>query len=237
MQKNNCGIYKITNNINGHSYIGQSIHILQRFQQHKKMRGGSPLLYNAIKKYGIENFTFQILQLCQKQQLNEKQIYWINFYNTFKGEGYNLTEGGETGSQNGKKTRIVSEEDVINIRKCELNGELFKDVCKKYSYINPNTLKRIWQGLSYTDIKVQGFTKQELQKKHLIAKSKQSAIRMGSRLTEQIIYQIRLNKKNGISRKNTYQQFKEYFNTKRAFDGVWYNQTWKYIQVDEKGEY
>lgn len=68
------GIYKITNIINQHSYIGQSIHIEKRWNEHKLKynweRESKKPLYLAFQKYGLENFTFEILEECKKQDLN-----------------------------------------------------------------------------------------------------------------------------------------------------------------------
>lgn len=95
------GIYKITNQINKKVYIGQSICIEYRWQQHKadamneKSRCYNRPLYRAIRKYGIENFEFAVLEECSPDKLNEKEIYWINYYNSFNQDyGYNLTLGG-----------------------------------------------------------------------------------------------------------------------------------------------
>ena len=60
------GIYKITNKINGHSYIGQSIHIEERFREHKSKynwnREKNKPLYQAFQKYGLDNFSFEIIE-------------------------------------------------------------------------------------------------------------------------------------------------------------------------------
>ena len=89
------GIYKITNKMNGKCYIGQSINVEQRLKDHKNCKANKPL-YRAFKKYGIKNFKFEVLEECSKEELNEKEIYYIAFYNsTTDGNGYNLEHGGE----------------------------------------------------------------------------------------------------------------------------------------------
>ena len=89
------GIYKITNKINGKAYIGQSRKIEQRFHEHIYANTSS-LIHKAIIKYGQNNFTFEILEECSAEELNEKEIYWIKYYDTYE-NGYNLTLGGDTG--------------------------------------------------------------------------------------------------------------------------------------------
>ena len=98
------GIYKITNKINGKAYIGQSHNIEERWKQHK-LRSFSlgyseynSCLHKAIRKYGLENFSFEVLEECEPEQLNEREIYWIDYYQTFSSnldKGYNQTAGGE----------------------------------------------------------------------------------------------------------------------------------------------
>lgn len=102
----NSGIYEIINKVNGHKYIGQSRNIYQRINEHKSLlknqkhlyKNGEPtLLQRAWNKYGEENFEFKILQLCHSNKLNEREKYWINYYNTNRadgGDGYNLNNGG-----------------------------------------------------------------------------------------------------------------------------------------------
>lgn len=87
------GIYKIENKINGKIYIGQSIHIEQRWSEHLYQSSHCTLLKYALAKYGQDNFTFEVIEECSQQELNEKEIYWIEFYNSYE-NGYNLTRGG-----------------------------------------------------------------------------------------------------------------------------------------------
>jgi hypothetical protein len=87
------GIYKITNKINGKSYIGLSSNIEERFKKHRQMQG-EKVLYSAFQKYGIENFDFSIIELCSSDLLSEREKYWIAYYDTYN-NGYNATLGGE----------------------------------------------------------------------------------------------------------------------------------------------
>lgn len=91
------GIYKITNLKDGKSYVGQSINITKRWNQHRneyQKEGGCLVLYAAMRKYKIENFSFEILEECSIEQLNEKEIYWISKLNTLVPNGYNVALGG-----------------------------------------------------------------------------------------------------------------------------------------------
>lgn len=86
------GIYKITNKINGKSYIGQSVNIERRWWNHKSCNGSDDFpLYKAIKQYGKDNFTYEVLEECSKDKLSERELYYIHKFNTVE-EGYNPTD-------------------------------------------------------------------------------------------------------------------------------------------------
>jgi group I intron endonuclease len=85
-------IYMITNLINGKSYIGKHYGKLN-----DSYSGSGYALKLAYNKYTEEPFNKTILEVCTEDNVFEREIYWINYYNTFKGRGYNLTEGGESG--------------------------------------------------------------------------------------------------------------------------------------------
>lgn len=92
------GIYKVTNKINNKSYIGQSKNIEQRLKDHKLVcREKNILLKRSLKKYGVENFDYEIIEECELNKLDEREIYWIK---KIKPE-YNLSSGG-SGSPNHK---------------------------------------------------------------------------------------------------------------------------------------
>ena len=85
-------VYEIKNKINGKSYIGQ--HASDDLSNYW---GSGNLIKSAINKYGIDNFDRVILERCvSKEELNEREKYWIDKNNTIK-NGYNLTEGGTGG--------------------------------------------------------------------------------------------------------------------------------------------
>lgn len=92
-----CGIYKIENLINGKIYIGQSIEIEQRFQKHLTANDDF-IIHKAIRKYGKKNFTFQILEECEISQLDNREIFWINYFNSLAPNGYNMIQGGSNGA-------------------------------------------------------------------------------------------------------------------------------------------
>lgn len=101
-------IYKITNKITNKCYIGETIKDdpEKRWKEHKNTikRGvGCPALQNSVKKYGIENFTFDVLLICFDDDRYKYEIEYIKKYNTIVPNGYNILEGGPGGSFKGKK--------------------------------------------------------------------------------------------------------------------------------------
>lgn len=92
-----CGIYKITNLNTQQCYIGQSVNIQDRWKQHVKCGLGidasaTNKLYKAMQEDGVWSFTFELLEKCPREQLNEKEKFWIDIYqsNTL---GYNSQKG------------------------------------------------------------------------------------------------------------------------------------------------
>lgn len=91
-------IYKIQNLINNRVYIGQTVKSYEkRFQQHKnnydKPYFSQLTLYKAFKKYGLENFSFEPIEEIENEKLDEREKYWIDYYDSYK-NGYNMTLGG-----------------------------------------------------------------------------------------------------------------------------------------------
>ena len=90
-------IYKITNKINGKSYIGQTTKDAQiRWKQHCKCASHCHALSSAIKKYGKDNFTIEEICIASDlEDLNKKESNYIIEFNTLAPNGYNLTSGGK----------------------------------------------------------------------------------------------------------------------------------------------
>lgn len=106
------GIYKIQNLTNGKCYIGQSKDIKRRWRNHC-YSANNPTdhnynnpLYRSIRKYGIENFSFEVIEECLVSELNDKEKFYIQKYNSFF-NGYNLTLGGDSSAIGINKEKII----------------------------------------------------------------------------------------------------------------------------------
>lgn len=126
-------IYKITNNINQKIYIGKtSSSIQERFNQHKrdsrKITKEKRPLYEAMNKYGIENFTIEEIEEVENDEIAcEREKYWIQYFNSYIGainsNGYNATLGGD-----GK--RLYNYKQIANKYKELQNVELVANFFK-----------------------------------------------------------------------------------------------------------
>ena len=94
-------IYKITNRINNKVYIGKTItSVSERFSKHKYdavNKLDNSYIHNAMRKYGIDNFSIDIIEECEESKIYEQERFWIKFYHSYENpsKGYNLTPGGE----------------------------------------------------------------------------------------------------------------------------------------------
>lgn len=90
-------IYVFTNKINNKKYVGQSINPKERYKQHiKDSKNDNLLFHNAINKYGIDNFDFEIIEKdVSIEEIGCREMFWIKELNSKKPNGYNLTDGGE----------------------------------------------------------------------------------------------------------------------------------------------
>lgn len=81
------GIYLIRNTINNKVYIGQSTDIERRWVEHKRKysleKNKNIILYKAFKKYGLDNFSFEILEECKEEELNERETFYIGLYKSY----------------------------------------------------------------------------------------------------------------------------------------------------------
>jgi group I intron endonuclease len=128
-------VYKITNNINGMAYIGQTIKQLRKrwtdhlFNSIGKGKGKhKSYLHRAIEKYGEDNFSIEILNVCvDKKALDVVEMFYIKNMNTLGPNGYNISLGG-TGVMHGRK---MSPEAVARIRQANLGKKLSPEHAEK----------------------------------------------------------------------------------------------------------
>lgn len=153
-----CGIYSITNKDTGKMYIGQSIHIEQRFKEHIRYGNNSMYIDRSIKKHGKDVFDFNILLECDESELSHEEHKFINLFDTYK-NGYNLTEGGEIAISKSpeiakkisesQKGKIVSEETKQKLR--QYRGEKSSFYGKHHSEETKRKLHNAHKGKTLSD--------------------------------------------------------------------------------------
>ena len=138
-----CEIYKITNISSGKIYVGQAVsHILNhkryrpygyegRFRCHiseafSNKKNQSHYLNNSIRKYGVSDFEVELLEYCELENADEREIYYIQFLNTLYPNGYNLKNGGKIFTHSDESKKRVSN-GVISYYK-EKKEERFKNI-------------------------------------------------------------------------------------------------------------
>lgn len=88
------GIYKFQNTITNEVYIGQSVELEARYIRHRRdWIHGTTDFYQAIQQYGWNNFSYEVIEQCDSSQLNEREQYWIEYYDSYH-NGYNMNRGG-----------------------------------------------------------------------------------------------------------------------------------------------
>ena len=161
-------IYCYTNKINGKKYVGQTINAEQRYNAHKSNYQNpnnteyNSLIHRAFRKYGFNNFTYEILvkDIDDINVLNELEIYYIKKFNCQTPNGYNVEAGGKNCAKpktlEHRKKEIwgqakLTEEEVIELRKAyrdkksptEIYNKKYKDRLHYNSFLN------IWVGKRY----------------------------------------------------------------------------------------
>ena len=187
-------IYKITNRVNNKVYIGQTHFTVEhRYKQHIKnfnIEHRQQPLYKAFAKYGIENFNVETIEEVECEKLNEREIYWIAYYDSFK-NGYNATLGGNgkiyqwTDSQyeeikslylSGFTTKKIAElfnvsaYTVIGILK-SLNIKLRNNPMDMNNYEAQELIKQYQTGFTLTTLAKRYNTDRETIKRFLLSKN------------------------------------------------------------------
>lgn len=157
-------IYKITNTINDKVYIGKTTRTIEeRWKEHlNSIKDKDFKIYRAFRKYGVKNFSIESIEECSNDIINEREIYWIDFYNSYE-EGYNSTRGGEG-------SRFLTQKEISTIVNLYQNGYCIRDIQKltnsaieTISFYIKQELK-----LSEEDIKKRGYAIRTAKQKHIV---------------------------------------------------------------------
>ena len=132
MREKICGLYYIENLKDGKKYVGQSIDILKEWKNKhlnnlRKNKHHNSYLQNAYNKYGEENFVHTIIEKCEKEELNDKECYYILKYEShFSENGYNISWGGNN-SKIGMKHTEQTKQKMSKSRKGKSPSQEWRD--------------------------------------------------------------------------------------------------------------
>lgn len=177
------GIYCITNNINNKKYVGLSKNCYKRWWDHreaakrprKEYQKRVPL-YNAMRKYGLDNFSFEILEECHQDLLKKREIYWIDKLNTYH-NGYNATLGGDLpeghilrGEEHGMSKMTLEE-----VKRCRLlysQGAISRKIWEKdfKDRMSYSGFQRMWHGKSWKEVMPEVFNNNPHPRQHITDK-------------------------------------------------------------------
>lgn len=134
-------IYKITCLVSGKIYVGKTKQKLEkRIAQHKfNSKKGSIGIGAAIRKYGLENFSVEVIETCPLDQLNEREVFWICELDSKAPNGYNLTDGGEGLINPSAETRArmsANHPDISGEKNPNYGKKTPPEVCAKISAAN-----------------------------------------------------------------------------------------------------
>lgn len=185
------GIYKITNLINGKIYIGKTSNSERRWKDHQRLafieghKEYDKALYQAFRKYGIENFSFEIIEEIENyaQESGEKEKFWISYFNSYN-SGYNESLGGDGGSlpghcsgENNGRAKLTKE-DVIYIRTKYAEGHSRGDIYIFFKdKISENGFGRVWRGETWKEVMPEVFTEENKKRNERLGKQKGSTNR------------------------------------------------------------
>ena len=162
-------IYQYKNRINGHMYIGFTNNFKRRYNEHLTAsqnlnhKDHNQPIHKAIKKYGIDNFDFIILEnnIPTMEEAKNREQYWIKYYDTYENrEHYNETPGGDYPRRNtvhlGEDHGMakLTTDEVIFCRKCYAEGKRSRDIYNKYftDKITYTGFLRMWHGTNWKHI-------------------------------------------------------------------------------------
>ena len=232
------GIYKITNQVNGKIYIGKTNNSDRRWNDHKRLSSTpghkeyDKILYKAMRKYGIENFTFEMIELLEDYSISgEREKYWISKYNSYN-EGYNESSGGDggsgkghcLGSENGRAK--LTEQDVIFIRTMYAKGCAKSDCYQKFKdKITESGFTNIWSGRTWAHIMPEVYTEENRLRNKILGK--QLGGKRNRDYSSDEVRLIRQQRINGMSRKEAFELYGK--GSFSAFQDLWYGKTYKEI--------
>lgn len=138
--KNKSGIYKIVNKINGKVYIGKTKDFYKRYHQYlhsiktRNQRKLNNHLLNSFLKYGIANFDFEVVEICDISMTTERELFWMHYFNSCdRNFGYNIRMDSSTGMITHPETSL------------KISERLKREWCNGLRDLHSDKLKKSWE--------------------------------------------------------------------------------------------
>ena len=223
-------IYKI-NYPNNKIYIGQTSDLKRRFWEHNNINKAIFPCDIAIKRYGKITEVEILEQIDDKEKRDEREIYWIKFYNaTDRSIGYNLTIGGSVLEGENSPKAIYTNEQVLFIRKSRYEGKKKIEIYRQYfSNYNFNGFENIWLGNGYPNVGREYIIKKNsLSRAEYTSRANRGENNRAAKLTEEMVKEIRQRFHNGEKITDIWQDFD--FVSRETIDSICKYRTWKHIK-------
>lgn len=146
-------IYRYKNLVTNNSYIGKTNNVERRHREHiSESQNPNHHCYNTlfckkIRQYGIENFELSILEEANETNWQERERYWIKYFNSFEGDGYNMTSGGDEEYTN--KQKLLTDKEAQQIIEELRDSDESQSIIASNWNISETLLSNINQGLKY----------------------------------------------------------------------------------------
>ena len=222
-------VYKITNKINNKLYIGITNNYKKRWANHKCCNSPNMIIAKAIKKYGVENFNFEILfQGLSIEEAEEKEIELIASLNTLTPNGYNIKKGGfysegeqRFGYENYNAHLTKEEAQYIKSHRNIPMYVLYENFSEKISY---ESFKKVYNNLTYTNIT----PTVDCYPKNL----EFSCQFTSSKLDYGDIVELRQQYQNGVYWKEVYENYKHIYSDPWTFWNIYYGNKFKLVMPE-----
>lgn len=227
------GIYKITNLKNGKIYIGQSNDIERRFSEHCYKGESSRIpLDKVIKELGKNNFTCEVIEECPIEKLNERETYWIVYYNSME-NGYNKNLGGNSNliGENNPNVKLT-EKEIYFIRQCYAQHKKQKDIYNNYfaDKVSFSYFQNLWQGRSWNHIMPEVFTEEN--KRYYSLENSIGSNGSSAQLTDEEVMTARTRYINE-SAKSIYEDYKDKMKF-QTFQAMLWGRSYKNLPIYSK---
>ena len=212
IMQNICGIYIIKNTVNNKVYIGQSVNVQVRWYAHCNSakcdrRDSYTKIHKAMRELGLENFYYEILEECHISDLNEKEKYYIQYYNSYF-NGYNMTLGGESNRYETNGRAVLTLPQVEEIRLMYAAHIPFRKAYARYeNIISKRGFQKVWHYKTWRGILPEVYSDENKEwhatysKSHMNGNTSSGVNNTDRQCSQEEIEKMRLLRNQGLSYK------------------------------------